>query len=292
MSWRARMSLLAFAALALIAPASAGATIATVGSPLTTSLPPQPINGGPVSTVNSQLPELGANVTSPISGTVVRWRITGAVGGLFKLRVITPHGDGTTTFDATSAPVTPTGTGTLTFATNLPIKAGDSIALDNGRATGDLIGANTTLAGALLSFFIPPPANGATLAPTSTQTTTEIGFNADVATIPSNAYSFDGVAVNKHNGTATLAVVVPGPGTLSLTGKGVKTQRTGRAATASKNVTSAGLVNLLIKAKGKAKSKLNKTGKVKVKGKVIYTPTGDAPGVPSIKTKTVKLLKG
>jgi hypothetical protein len=292
MSTARRLLVLVLISVGLAVPASAGATVVTIGSPLTTSLPPQPINGGPLSIINSQMPDLGANVVSPISGTVVRWRITGAVGGPFKLRVVTPHGDGTTTFDATSAPQTPTGTGTLTFATNLPIKAGDSIALDTAKATGDQIGANTSLAGASLSLFIPPPANGTTLVPTSSQGTTEIGFNADVGTIPSNAYSFDGVAVNKKNGTATLAVVVPGPGTLALTGKGVKKQRTGRGATASKNVTSAGLVNLKIKAKGKAKKKLKKTGRAKVKVKVTYTPTGDAPGVPSTKTKSVKLITG
>ena len=285
-----RKSLLAFAALALLAPASAAAEVVTVGSPLTTSLPPESI-GSVVSIVNAQLPDLGANVTSPISGTVVRWRITGAVGGPFKLRVITPHADGTTTFDATSAPQTPTGTGTLTFATNLPIKAGDSIAVDNSNAIDDKIGGNLTIAGATLALFNPPPANGATLAPTSGQVATEVGFNADVATIPSNAYSFDGVALNKRKGTATLAAVVPGPGTLTLTGKGVKKQRARGGATASKNVPGAGLVNLLVKAKGKAKKKLNKTGKAKVKVKVTYTPSGDAPGAPNVKTKRVKLIK-
>jgi len=47
--------------------------------------------------------------------------------------------------------------------------------------------------------------------------------------------------------------------------------------------------------KGKAKKKLNKTGKVKVKVKVTYTPngtaSGDLIGDPSTQTKRVKLIK-
>jgi hypothetical protein len=285
-----RISLLGLVSLGLLVPASAGATVVTVGSPLTTTLTPLSLTNA-FTTVNAALPELGANITSPVSGVVVRWRITGASGGPFSLRVLTPNGDGTSTFKSTSAPQTPTSTGTLTFSTNLPIQAGDTIGLQNANASGDRIGVNVALPGANVFAFQPSPPDGARIAPSTSQTNLELGFNADVATIPSNAYSFDGVAVNKKKGTATLAAVVPGPGTLSLTGRGVKTQRTVGGATASKNATSAGLVNLLIKAKGKAKKKLNKTGKAKVKVKVTYTPSGDAPGVPNVKTKSVKLIK-
>jgi hypothetical protein len=261
----------------------------TIGSPLTASFAPVG-SGTPATYVETQTPELGANLTSPVTGVIVRWRLLQFRGGPFGLRVLTPLGADTYTATGTSAPQTPSSTALQTYTTNLPIKAGQTIGIDVPHASDQLGLANAT--GATYGFFAPPIADGSTLAFSATLSGREIGFNADVATVPSNAYSFDGVAVNKKNGTATLAVVVPGPGTLSLTGKGVKTQRSGREATASKNVTSAGLVNLLIKAKGKAKKKLKKTGRAKVKVKVTYTPTGDAPGVPSTKTKRVKLIKG
>jgi hypothetical protein len=284
-----RISVIGLVALGLLVPASAGAEVVTVGSPLTASFSPTLI-GQPATFIDPALPELGANVTSPISGVVIRWRITQAIGGPFKLRVLTPGAGNIYAGAGTSAPQTPSSVATQTYATNLPIKAGQTIGVDNANAS-DQEGA-AGVSGSAFAFFVPPLADGSSGTATGPSFGAEFGFNADVATIPSNSYSFDGVALNKKTGTATLAVVVPGPGTLSLTGKGVKAQRTGREATASKAVSTAGVVNLLVKVKGKAKKKLNKTGKAKVKVKVTYTPTGDAPGVPSIKTKSVKLRKG
>jgi hypothetical protein len=100
---------------------------------------------------------------------------------------------------------------------------------------------------------------------------------------------------NKDAGTATLAVNVPAPGKLSLTGPGVRKQRAQRA-TASRKVTAAGTVKLRIKAKGQKKRKLNATGRVKVKIKLTFTPssitTGEVTGDPLTRSKRVKLLKG
>jgi hypothetical protein len=116
--------------------------------------------------------------------------------------------------------------------------------------------------------------------------------SAVVAIKPSNnSFTFGKVKDNKKKGTATLAVNVPGPGTLSLTGKGVKAQRPAREATQSSTVTAAGTVKLLVKPQGKAKKRLNKKGKVKVAVSVTYTPTGDVPGDPNTQTDKVKLVK-
>jgi hypothetical protein len=109
---------------------------------------------------------------------------------------------------------------------------------------------------------------------------------------PSNAFSFGKLKRNKKTGTGTLAVNVPGPGTLSLTGKGLVKRRSGGTyrseRTLAKAVSAAGTVKLKIKAKGKAKKQLYRTGTVKVKAKVTYTPTG---GDPNTKSKRVKLIK-
>jgi hypothetical protein len=112
--------------------------------------------------------------------------------------------------------------------------------------------------------------------------------NITAVVAPTNTFGFGSVTRNKKRGTATLTVNVPNPGELALSGKGVKTQRAGRGAVASKTVTAAGTVELLIKAKGKKRRKLNKTGKVKVNPKVTYTPTG---GDPSTQSKGLKLKK-
>jgi hypothetical protein len=107
--------------------------------------------------------------------------------------------------------------------------------------------------------------------------------------LPSNAYTFGNLTRDRQKGIAILPVTVPGPGTLSLTGDFVKTQRTGGGATASRAVSTAGVVNLLIKSKGAAKKKLKETGKATVKFTVTYTPTGGTE--PHAQTKRVKLIK-
>ncbi|MEK6277153.1 MAG: PQQ-dependent sugar dehydrogenase [Actinomycetota bacterium] len=109
---------------------------------------------------------------------------------------------------------------------------------------------------------------------------------------PSNAFSFGKVKRNKRKGTATLTVIVPGPGTLVLTGKGLVKQRPSGASRAArivaKTVSAAGKVKLKVRSKGKKKRTLNRTGKVKVKAKITYTPTG---GDPNKKSKRIKLVK-
>jgi DNA-binding beta-propeller fold protein YncE len=94
---------------------------------------------------------------------------------------------------------------------------------------------------------------------------------------------------NEAKGTAKLTLRVPGPGQLVLKGKGLKKQRpVGSVGNASKTVKGAGKVKLLIKTKGKKRTKLAKTGKVKVNAKVTYTPTGGTLGT---QTKKLKLIK-
>jgi hypothetical protein len=109
---------------------------------------------------------------------------------------------------------------------------------------------------------------------------------------PPNTFSFGKVKRNKQTGTATLTVDVSGPGTLLMTGKGLVKQRPGgtdRAAqVAARTVSAAGKVKLRVKSKGKKKRKLNRTGNVKVRAKVTYTPTG---GEPNTKAKRIKLTK-
>jgi YVTN family beta-propeller protein len=94
---------------------------------------------------------------------------------------------------------------------------------------------------------------------------------------------------NTEDGTAILAVKVPGKGKLKLSGKGVAKQRTAaRASSLAKAVKHRGTVKLRIKAKGKAKRKLDRTGRVKVKVKVTFKPKG---GDPNTQSKRIKLIE-
>ena len=69
----------------------AQATTLTVGSVFSTEAVKKPLKT--VATyLNTALPEKGASLTSPVNGTIVRWRIQDAVGGPFFLRVLRPSG--------------------------------------------------------------------------------------------------------------------------------------------------------------------------------------------------------
>ncbi len=85
---------------------------------------------------------------------------------------------------------------------------------------------------------------------------------------------------NKRKGTAAIPVRVPAGGELGLSGKGLAPQH----ATA----TAAGRLTLNVKAKGLAKRKLKKKGKLTVNPVVAFTPTGGSTQSQSL---TVKLKR-
>src|SRR5918995_4068999 len=101
---------------------------------------------------------------------------------------------------------------------------------------------------------------------------------------PSNQFSFGKVKKNKKKGTAKLTIEIDeGPGELGL-GKTKKVKADDEA------VEEPGPTEekLAINAKGKAKRKLRRDGKAKLKAEVTYTPTG---GEPNTQLKRIKLVK-
>jgi hypothetical protein len=282
--WPALAFLVVAAAWSALAAASAQATV-TVGSPLTEPLVGSLSPGDPVTFTNLVLPEPGANVTSPVAGTVVRWRIIGASGGPFHLRVLTQAGGTSFTGAGTSEPRTPSSTAMETFTTSLPIGAGQQIGLDVTNGT-DQIGLASSLGKHPRFGFVGPPplADGATQEFSLGASDEELLFNADVA--PSNTFSVGAATRNKKKGTATLNLSVPNAGDLTATGSGVSAASSGRAVI-SKSV-SAGGAQLLIKAAGKKKRKLNKAGNVKLTVAVTYTPTNGDPNTEPVQVKLKK----
>jgi hypothetical protein len=176
------LAVTAISAVGLLAATAAQASTITVGS----VLPP-----GSVATefkqvetfFNTALPEKGANLTSPATGAIVRWRMQDAEGGPFALRVLRPNGSGGYMAAGTSNPITPAaGGGLQTFTANLPVQAGDLIGVDPTNAT-DKIGI-ATVAGASYGFIFPPPFDGATVAPSGTEAGKEIELSAEVQPAP------------------------------------------------------------------------------------------------------------
>ena len=126
---RAIAVLCAVSALALAMATTAQASVISIGSVLPKEFTPTKFER--VQTLfNTALPQSGVNLASPVNGAVVRWRVQGAKGGPFHLRILHPNGKGAYEAAGTSLPVTPAGEGLETFSTNLQIQAGDLIGID------------------------------------------------------------------------------------------------------------------------------------------------------------------
>jgi hypothetical protein len=172
-----------FCAFAGVGQAGAAqASTVTIGSvlPLPYTLTPF---GQPQTLFNTTLPEKGARLTSPVDGAIVRWRMLGAKGGPFYLRVLRANGSGAYQAVASSNASTPVGEGLQTFSTSIPVKAGDQIGVDPTNPT-DEIGVST-VAGASYAFIFPSPFNGATTAPSGTENGKEIELSTEVQPAPS-----------------------------------------------------------------------------------------------------------
>jgi hypothetical protein len=162
---------------------------------------------------------------------------------------------------------TPGGTAPNTFPANIQVRPGDLLGLHTVNATPcafkDPGGLPAVLSGDL--------ADGEAAA-----FTPQAEFDLDIQAVfvPDNEFSFGAAARNKRKGTATLAVDVPNPGELALSGKGINTL-------AAKRIPAAGKVELPIKAKGSATRKLRRTGKVSVTARITYIPTGGDPNTRS-----------
>lgn len=177
--------------------------------------------------------------------------------------------------------------GTLnTFSTELPVKAGDflgvgfqSASAPNGCLFGSAIG-NWVRMGYLN--------DGETSMPGEFHA--EVGLvNVSAVVEPSHHFTIQSVKLNRRRGTAKLGVTVPGPGSLALSGKGVRAQQAADShPDAAKSVSAAGAVKLLVKATGRKRERLDSTGRVKVRVSVTYTPTG---GTSETQTRKLKLRK-
>jgi hypothetical protein len=129
-------------------------------------------------------PNTGTGAVATVDGTIARWRVQGAspVSG-YLLNVMRRNTDGTFTATATSAPVTPAGSGVETFAIDLPIKAGEYIELTipDGGAVPFILGEGK----ATIGEFAPPPVLGSPANLAGEQTVSAaLAFDADIEPPP------------------------------------------------------------------------------------------------------------
>lgn len=203
---RRRLTALAGLAIAcmLLTAATAQAAVISIGSVLPEGWTSKKFERTQT-LFNTALPEAGATLASPVSGAIVRWRVQGAVGGPFYLRVLRPNGKGAFEAAGKSAPAIPTGPGLQTFDTNLKIQAGDVIGIDP-TSENDEIGVKTESGAAYASIF-PTPFEGTINAPSKTFTGEEIELSAEVQPVP------EVVSITPSFGSVTGGTV------LTITGK-------------------------------------------------------------------------
>ena len=185
---------------AFVGVGSAGVAPVTVGSPLTGSFS-QASYTEAVTEINTALAEPDTHTTSPVSGTVIGWRVEEAAGGPFFLTVVTPESNSRYVATALSAGETPTGSATQTFTSDLPIKAGQTIGVDNSNV-GDKLG-YVTAPGSAATEFAPPLTIGS---PATGESASgyEIGFNAVVQPLPTVT------GVKPHSGSKGRKVTIKG----------------------------------------------------------------------------------
>jgi hypothetical protein len=178
----ARLRLVVLLCSILVASSAGGAraAVVTVGSPLL----------GPVVTAGQSYDETNVNlalggpaqVTSPVSGVIVGWHLLGYEGGPFSLRVLRPAGSTAYTGVGTSSPVVAASPALQTFATDLPIEAGETIGLDG--AKGSKVGVITAAPLSAVAAWSPPLPEGATQPYAEATSGGEFTFNAEVQPTP------------------------------------------------------------------------------------------------------------
>ncbi len=246
------------------------------------------------------------SLTAPCSGTVTRFRLNGfpRPENQYALRVVHRNPDGTYTGTATSAPVSIATEGVNEYATSLPIATGELIGVDFLESLEEhglrWVGSPVSSAAVFFDF----PADGTPGTPTIPSTTFYYLFNADiacgssapaptsplapapVATAPSN--SFKVVSLKKT--TLTLSLASAGSVTVSEAAPKKKT-KAGKKPKALLKLTSAsggpGQAKLKLALTGTAKAKLRQTGKVGVKARIAFTPTGGTTAT-QVRALTVK----
>ncbi len=139
----------------------------------------------PITVANLSLGEPGANVTSPVNGTITQWRVTTGNTGAYTLHVLRPIGGAQYT-EHGSAPGNVTVSGANTFSASLPIQAGDILGVDVPGMSSVL--GSFGLSGSSETFFSPAFTSGSTASPASSPDTDQETFlNADVQYTPASS---------------------------------------------------------------------------------------------------------
>jgi IPT/TIG domain/PASTA domain len=174
------------ALVCLVALAGLGSTaqagVTTIGSVRTDFLESTNLGSSGSLTVANVALGFGGIPYAPSDGTIVRWRISGGIGGPFYLRVLRPTGGGYVGVGKSGGEL-PASVATQTFTTNLPIRAGDLIGIDTTNKTDEIGGVLSP--SAAVSAWVPVAPEGTLSFPLVTNSgSAEVTFNAEMIPLP------------------------------------------------------------------------------------------------------------
>jgi hypothetical protein len=162
-----------------------------------------------------------------------------------------------------------------TFTLNLA-NASDSATITDGQGVGTIVNDDQAPPAPPA-----PPVSTSGGKPSSSPGGQAVGPTAAGGAGAQRRFALGKLQLNRKTGTARLAVTVPGPGKVAISGSGVR-------AAHDRRINAAGTVQVAVAVRGKKQKALNRTHKITVRVKVTYTPIG---GTPSSLSKSVSLRK-
>ncbi len=227
----------------------------------------------------------GAQYYTPYENGAVNWTIDSwstyaspLAGQRMKLKVYKAVTSTTSRVTAQDVPRTLTPGVLNTFATNIEVSGFVGLGF-------------TTLTPGIGCAFGPMGETFQVSSGTDTATGDIVNFaydtgerlNISAQVEPTNTFSLGAITINKKRGTARLTVdKLLNVGVVAAVGKGIKP-------TSQSIATVPGGITLQIRSRGKAKSQLNRTGKVTVHPQITFSPTDGNQRSVSAKVRLKKL---
>jgi len=211
------------------------------------------------------------------AGTITSWSTVASPGAnqQYTLKVFrrTPDPDAFRVIAHAEEETLGSGGGLNTFTASIPVSSGDLLGL-NVSASGNTgcvfgVGGDTVLSrpGSLVDG-----AQGVFAAMSNSR------LNLAAVLVPSNGFTLGHVTRDQKRGIATLTATLSNPGTIIMSGSGLKGDRT-------KTLFVAGPVTFNIATSGKPKRQLARRGSATVRPTFTFTPPGGDASSQSIKVK-------
>jgi hypothetical protein len=273
----------AAALFAAASPASGAITLGQVGDPTGSDC------GGNFDFVNISV-KTGNPYTVPGTGTITSWTMFGAgpAGQQFTFKVFRKVADPSryqVVGHAGPQTLTLGGTANNTFPARIAVKPGDTIGF-HAFTDHNVCG----LPGIAGTFGQEPVDLSDGQSFDFPEVMAANPLNLEASFVPDNNFKLAATSRNKKKGTATLSYDLPNLGTLRAKGSGAKVSITSTGPIGGVPSPDSPSLLLLVKATGAERRTLNSAGKVTLKLKVTYTPTGGDPKTIQQKLKLKKLV--